>query len=104
VSLYEGIAMAIVQAAPTGEVVLSGYTMDGPSFHGVEIAEEHLRPRIRYVDVPPSVHEALESSLSDGFDELLDRLGNGLRRGKVPAAAESEKVAKLLRAVADDLD
>ncbi|HYO70310.1 MAG TPA: hypothetical protein VEU33_29950 [Archangium sp.] len=76
VSLYEGIAMAIVQAAPTGEVVLSGYTMDGPSFHGVEIAEEHLRPRIRYVDVPPSVHEALERSLSDGFDELLDRLGN----------------------------
>lgn len=76
VSLYDGIAMAIVQAAPTGEVVLSGYTMDGPSFHGVEIAEEHLRPRIRYVDVPPSVHEALERSLSDGFDELLDRLGN----------------------------
>ncbi|OJT25563.1 hypothetical protein BO221_06735 [Archangium sp. Cb G35] len=76
VSLYDGVAMAIVQAAPTGEVVLSGYTMDGPSFHGVEIAEEHLRPGIRYVDVPPSVHEALERSLSDGFDELLERLGN----------------------------
>jgi hypothetical protein len=76
VSLYDGIAMAIVQAAPTGEVVLSGYTMDGPRFHGVEIAEEHLRPRIQYVDVPPSVHEAIERSLSDGFDELVDRLGN----------------------------
>ncbi|MCZ3385537.1 MAG: cold-shock protein [Actinomycetia bacterium] len=36
--------------------------------------------------------------------KMLDKLGNGLRRGKVPPAAESEKVALLLRAVADDLD
>jgi CspA family cold shock protein len=36
--------------------------------------------------------------------KLLDRLGNTLRRGRPPAPAEAEKIAKLLRAVADDLD
>jgi CspA family cold shock protein len=36
--------------------------------------------------------------------KLLDQLGNGLRRGKAPAPPEAEKIAKLLRAVADDLD
>jgi hypothetical protein len=76
VSLYDGTAMLIAQAAPTGEVVLSGYTMDGPSFHGVEIDEEHIEPRIEHIDVPRSVHEALENSLADGFNELLDQLAD----------------------------
>ncbi|HEX8438328.1 hypothetical protein [Archangium sp.] len=74
VSLQDGIAMVMVQASSTGEVVLSGYTMDGPIFHGVEIDEEHLKPRIEYLDVPRSVHAAFECSLVDGFDELLDQL------------------------------
>ena len=35
---------------------------------------------------------------------LLDRLGNSLRRGRYPDDTESARVAKVLRAVADDLD
>jgi hypothetical protein len=46
VSLYDGTAMLIAQATPTGEVGLSGYTMDGPTFQGVEIDEESIQPRI----------------------------------------------------------
>ncbi|NPC69249.1 hypothetical protein HPP05_05735 [Corallococcus exiguus] len=74
VSLYDSTAMVIVQAAPTGEVALSGYSMDGPSFHGVEIEEQRLEPRIEGPGIPPSVQEALENFLSDGFDELIEKL------------------------------
>ncbi len=44
VSLYDGTAMLIAQATPKGEVALSGYTMDGPTFQGVEIDEERIQP------------------------------------------------------------
>jgi hypothetical protein len=76
VSLQDGTAMVIAEATPTGGVVLSGYTMDGLIFHGVEIDEEHIKPRIEHIDVPRSVHEALENSLVDGFNELLDQLAD----------------------------
>jgi len=46
--------MLIAQATPTGEVALSGYTMDGPTFQGVEIDEESIQPRIDRIHVPPS--------------------------------------------------
>ncbi|MBN9686227.1 MULTISPECIES: hypothetical protein [unclassified Corallococcus] len=74
VSLYDGTAMVIAQAAPTGEVVLSGYSMDGASFHGVEIEEHRLEPRIEGPGIPDSIQEALEHSSSDGFDALLETL------------------------------
>ncbi|NOK16157.1 hypothetical protein [Corallococcus carmarthensis] len=74
VSLYDGTAMAIAQASPTGEVVLSGYTMDGLVFHGMEMTEERAMPRIEGNSVPPSIQEALEESLSDGFDSLVEQL------------------------------
>lgn len=76
VSLYDGTAMLIAEATPAGEVALSGYTMDGLNFHGVELDEERAEPRIESRNVPPSVHAALEQSLSDGFDELLDQLAD----------------------------
>ena len=64
---------------------------------------------VRVLEVPAGVVTARKppedmAIIVEDLIKLLDRLGNGLRRGKVPAAAESEKVAKLLRAVADDLD
>lgn len=74
VSLYDGTAMVVAQASPTGEVVLSGYSMDGASFHGVEIAEERLQPRIEGPGVPPPIMEALDRFPSDGFDELIQQL------------------------------
>jgi hypothetical protein len=75
-SLYDGTAMVIAQAASTGEVMLSGYTLDGLTFHGVEIDEERIEPRIECREVPRSVHAAIEDSLSDGFDELLEQLAD----------------------------
>ncbi|MBN8227713.1 hypothetical protein JYK02_09350 [Corallococcus macrosporus] len=74
VSLYDGTAMVSAQASPTGGVVLSGYSMDGTSFHGVEIAEERLMPRIEGPGIPPSIMEALEHFTSDGFNELIKQL------------------------------
>jgi len=65
---------------------------------------------VRVLEVPATVAAATRKSPEDmaviveDLIKLLDRLGNGLRRGKAPASAESEKIAKLLRAVADDLD
>lgn len=64
---------------------------------------------VRVLDAPASVAAARTSPedmavIVEDLIKLLDRLGNGLRRGRQPAPAESEKIAKLLRAVADDLD
>ncbi|MFP2896215.1 hypothetical protein [Corallococcus sp. 4LFB] len=74
VSLYDGTAMVIAQAAPTGEVVLSGYTLEGPLFHGIEIEEQRFEPRLEGTHVPPSVQAALEHSAADGFSEVLTQL------------------------------
>ncbi|HEX8705474.1 MAG TPA: hypothetical protein VF815_41960 [Myxococcaceae bacterium] len=96
VSLYDGTAMVIAQASPKGEVVLSGYTLDGLTFHGVEIDEKRIQPRIECRDVPRSVHAALERYLSDGFDELLEQLADRrwadvslalIEGGEVPSAS-----------------
>ncbi len=64
---------------------------------------------VRVLDVPAGVAVARKEPedmavIVEDLIKLLDRLGNGLRRGKQPQAAEAEKIAKLLRAVADDLD
>jgi CspA family cold shock protein len=64
---------------------------------------------VRVLDVPVGVTTARKppedmAIIVEDLIKLLDQLGNGLRRGKAPAAPEAEKIAKLLRAVADDLD
>lgn len=64
---------------------------------------------VRVLEVPAGVSAVRKppedmAIIVEDLIKLLDKLGNGLRRGKVPPAAEGEKVAKLLRAVADDLD
>ena len=64
---------------------------------------------VRVLEVPTTVATARKppedmAVIVEDLIKLLDRLGNGLRRGKTPPPAEAEKIAKLLRAVADDLD
>ena len=64
---------------------------------------------VRVLDAPASVASARKppedmAVIVEDLIKLLDRLGNNLRRGKQPPSAEAEKIAKLLRAVADDLD
>ena len=65
---------------------------------------------VRVLEAPASVVAATRKPAEDmaviveDLIKLLDGLGNGLRRGRQPAPAESKKIAMLLRAVADDLD
>ncbi|MEY5144654.1 MAG: hypothetical protein RL745_15 [Actinomycetota bacterium] len=65
---------------------------------------------VRILDAPPSVAKAARKPADDmavlveEVIRLLDRLGNSLRRGRYPEDAEAVKVAKVLRAIADDLD
>lgn len=65
---------------------------------------------VRVLEVPASVVAATRKPPEDmaliveDLIKLLDKLGNGLRRGRQPAPPEAEKIAMLLRAVADDLD
>lgn len=44
------------------------------------------------------------AAIVEDLIELLDSAGNGLRRRRYPSAAESRKLATLLRAVADNFD
>lgn len=44
------------------------------------------------------------AAIVEDLIKLLDSAGNGLRRRHYPSSAESEKLAHLLRAVADNFD
>ena len=65
---------------------------------------------VRLLDPLPSVTKGQRKPADDmaviveDLIKLLDRVGNGLRRGRYPAADEGRKVAAVLRAVADDLE
>jgi cold shock protein len=65
---------------------------------------------VRLIDPLPSVVEASKMGTDDlaavveDVIKILDRVGNGLRVGRRPPAAEATRVAKALRGVADQLD
>lgn len=65
---------------------------------------------IRLLDPTPSVVQAKRKKpdemvvIVEDLIKLLDSVGNSLRRGKYPPAADSKKIAAVLRAVADDLE
>ncbi|GAB3693083.1 cold-shock protein [Angustibacter aerolatus] len=62
------------------------------------------------LDAPPSVAARGRRSADDlaviveDLIKVLDNVGNGLRRGRYPERSSGQKVAQLMRAVADDLD
>ncbi len=65
---------------------------------------------VTLLDPPPSVVRAhrrpadeMAVIVEDVIKEL-DRVGNGLRHGRYPERAKGQKVAQILRAVADQLD
>jgi CspA family cold shock protein len=64
---------------------------------------------VRLLDPLPSVTKTQRKDPEDmaviveDLIKLLDSVGNQLRRGRYPSAAEGRKVAAVLRAVADDL-
>lgn len=62
------------------------------------------------LDAPPSVakgrrkNEEEMATIVETLITMLDGVGNDLRRGRYPSDARAQQVAKVLRAVADDLD
>lgn len=65
---------------------------------------------VRILETPPSLSKASRKPAEDvavileDVIKLLDRASNSLRRGRYPDDAELHKLAKVLRAIADDLD
>lgn len=65
---------------------------------------------VRLLEPRPSVVAATRKDPDDmaavveDLIKVLDRVSNGLRRGRYPEQGAATKVAALLRAVADDLD
>jgi len=74
VSLYSSTPMVILEAAPTGEVVLSGFDLEGMTFYGVAIDPERFLPRIECGHVPLSVRAEITRSHCKGYFKLLDEL------------------------------
>ena len=66
--------------------------------------------QVHILDPLPSVVRATRkpademAPLLEDLIKLLDHVSNSLRRGRYPEKAEARKIAKLLRAFADDLD
>jgi CspA family cold shock protein len=62
------------------------------------------------IEPPPSLSKAQRKSteqltiITEDLIKLLDSIGNGYRRGRYPDSKTSEKVAQMLRAVADELE
>ena len=65
---------------------------------------------VRIIDAPPSLaaqahvnSDDLAAMIEDTI-KILDKLGNGLRHGRHPSAAEAERVGKVLRGIASQLE
>ncbi len=65
---------------------------------------------VRLLEPPPSLSKASRKSpeqlavISEDLIKMLDHLGNGYRRGRYPEPATAQKIAQMLRAVADELE
>jgi CspA family cold shock protein len=63
---------------------------------------------VRVLEVPPSKMSRKPademSVIVEDLIRLLDNISGGLKRGKQPETAQSQKIATLLRKLADELD
>jgi CspA family cold shock protein len=65
---------------------------------------------VTVLDAAPSVVKAKRKPASEmativeDLIKVLDRVGDGLKKGRYPEGQAAERIAKLLRAVADDLE
>lgn len=66
--------------------------------------------QVRLLDTPPSVAKALRKKpdemvvIIEDLIKLLDNVSNTYRRNKYPDRREATKIAKVLRALADDIE
>ncbi|ALN13941.1 cold-shock protein [Acidipropionibacterium acidipropionici] len=65
---------------------------------------------LRLMETPPSLSKASRKTpdqmvvICEDLIKMLDHMGNGYRHGRYPDPRTSAKVAKMLRAVADELE
>ncbi|MGA4669080.1 cold-shock protein [Propionibacteriaceae bacterium Y1923] len=65
---------------------------------------------VRLIDVPPSLSKASRRKpdqmavMVEDLIKLLDGIGNDYRRGRHPDSRHAQKIASVLRAVADELE
>lgn len=94
-------------ALPTGAAVKAGTRLEFGIADGKRGAQA-LSARI--IEAPPSLQKLNRKSADDmaiiveDTVKLLDGIGAGLRRGRHPDKAHGQKIAALLRKVADELD
>lgn len=96
------------QALPDGVSVLRpGQRVD---FGIVEGRRGEQALSIQVLDTPPSVSKAARKRpqemavICEDLIKMLDRMGNGYRHGRHPDPRSAERVAKMLRVVADELE
>ena len=65
---------------------------------------------VRIIDAPPSLaaqahvnSDDLAAMIEDTI-KILDKVGNGLRHGRHPSSVEAERVGKVLRGIASQLE
>ena len=95
------------QALPDGVSARPGQRVD---FGIVEGRRGEQALSIQVLDTPPSVSKAARKRpqemavICEDLIKMLDRMGNGYRHGRHPDPRNAERVAKLLRVVADELE
>src|SRR3954469_21939673 len=94
-------------ALPAGAVVKAGTKLE----FGVAAGKRGTQAlSVRVLENPPSMQRMARPSAEDqaarleDLIKLLDREGANLRRGRYPDSAHGQRIAALLRRVADDFD
>jgi CspA family cold shock protein len=94
-------------ALPAGAVVKAGTKLE----FGVAAGKRGTQAlSVRVLENPPSLQRMQRPSAEDqaarieDLIKVLDREGAGLRRGRYPDSAHGQRIAALLRRVADDFD
>lgn len=76
------------------------------------VAEGRRRPQalsVRIVDTPPTLSGSRQANddlaiIIEESIKMLDRVGNGIRHGRFPSEAEAQRVAKVLRGIAQQIE
>jgi CspA family cold shock protein len=94
-------------ALPAGAVVKAGTKLE----FGVAAGKRGTQAlSVRVLENPPSLQRMQRPSAEDqaarieDLIKVLDREGAGLRRGRYPDSTHGQRIAALLRRVADDFD
>ncbi len=117
-SLEKGFGFIASEECEDVYLAASALTTGGPTIKpGTKlefgVAEGRRGPQalsVRIIDEPASVvannrinPDDLATIIEDTI-KMLDKVGNGLRHGRHPSSAESERLAKVLRGIASQVE